>query len=198
MVALMNASPCLSQPLPMLTSAAAVHNLTQAEASRGYPVQMRLTALSFVPRYSSLFAQDGDTGIYVQLEPEQATLPIHPGTLLTVSGVTGPGNFMSIIEHPTVRILGQGRLPAARPVSIEKLSTGVENCQWVEIELSRWKSSARHPIRSCCRCGPWTRSGPTPRVLVSTSQCMFAAWSQRCGPVRPCSSETGGRASVFP
>ena len=111
-----------------------MHKLTQAEASRGYPVQMRLTTLTFRPAFSGLFAQNGDSGIYVQLEPEQATLPIHPGTLLTVSGVTGPGNFRSIIEHPTVRIVGQGGLPAARPVSIERLSTGVENCQWVEIE----------------------------------------------------------------
>ena len=44
-------APAQGPRLATLTSAAAVHNLSQAEARRGYPVELRLTALACLPTW---------------------------------------------------------------------------------------------------------------------------------------------------
>jgi signal transduction histidine kinase len=120
--------------LPTLESAAAVHNLTPEEARRGYPVKVRLIALAYLPAWRALFAHDGISGIYVELKAEQPVLAIRPGTRFDVAGFSGPGDFAPIIERPSVTITGHGGLPVPSRVSLERLSTGAEDGQWVEIE----------------------------------------------------------------
>jgi diguanylate cyclase (GGDEF)-like protein len=54
--------------------------------------------------------------------------------LLDIEGVTGPGEFAPIVDQSSLRILGDRPLPPARPVSLDRLSTGVEDGQWVAFE----------------------------------------------------------------
>ena len=51
-----------------------------------------------------------------------------------IDGISGPGDFASQIDNPQIRVLGQAPLPAPQIVSGEKLVTGVEDSQYVEVE----------------------------------------------------------------
>ncbi len=76
------------------------------------------------------FLQDATGGIFVDnvdgIRPE-------PGTVVEVAGITHPGAYAPIITAPTVRQVGTAPLPAARPVAIERLMSGAEDSQRIEI-----------------------------------------------------------------
>ncbi len=116
-----------------LSTASQIHNLSTEQARQGYPVDLRLIALAYLPTWHALFAHDGVSGIFVEMK-DHPVIPIRPGSRLHVTGVTAPGDFAPIIEQRSVRILTEGPLPAPKPVSLEHLSTAVEDGQWVEIE----------------------------------------------------------------
>jgi signal transduction histidine kinase/DNA-binding response OmpR family regulator len=85
--------------------------------------------------WHGFFAHDGVTGFYVETKDQVLlTAAIHPGSLLDIEGVTGPGEFAPIVDQATLRILGEGAIPAARQVSFDRLSTGAEDGQWVRLE----------------------------------------------------------------
>jgi diguanylate cyclase (GGDEF)-like protein len=127
-----NTSP---EKLPTLTTAKAVHNLTPAESRKLYPVHLRAVCVVCFADWYGFFANDGATGIYVQTKNHvPLTAAIHPGVLLDIEGVTGPGDYAPIVDQSTLRILGEGPIPPARPVSLDRLSTGVEDGQWISFE----------------------------------------------------------------
>jgi signal transduction histidine kinase/DNA-binding response OmpR family regulator len=122
-------------PPPPLTSAHAVHSLTVEEARQHRPVHLaRAIALIYVPKWGDLFICDGTGGVYVALEKGGAALPIRTGTVLDIDGVTGPGDYAPVVVPGRIRVLGEGPVPPAKPSSVEHLSTGAEDGQWVEIE----------------------------------------------------------------
>ncbi len=118
----------------VLTSAHAVHSLTVEHARQQRPVHLRsATALVYLSRWNALFLADQTGGVFVDLT-RFPKIAVHTGSLLEVEGVTGPGDFAPVIVPRKIRLLGEGRLPRGRPSSLEHLSTGVEDGQWVEIE----------------------------------------------------------------
>ncbi len=124
--------------LETLTTAHAAHSLTEEEAARAYPVHIKGVVTYFDrgidPRRIALFVHDETGGIFVAL-PFQPFLPIRPGTLLDITGVTGAGDFAPIVDRPIVKIIGQSHLPDRAPlVSLTHLLTGAEDGQWVEVE----------------------------------------------------------------
>jgi diguanylate cyclase (GGDEF)-like protein len=131
------ASPVQRTPgtLPTLTTAAAVHDLTLEDAKRQYPVHLRGVCVVCFADWHGFFLNDGVSGVYVETKDQKLlTSAIHSGTWLEVDGVTGPGEFAPIVDRSTLRILGEKPLPEARTVSIDRLSTGVEDGQWIEFE----------------------------------------------------------------
>jgi diguanylate cyclase (GGDEF)-like protein len=129
-------APKRASLLPVLTTAAAVHNLTPAEAGRQFPVHLRAAVcVVCFTGWHGFFVSDGATGIFVETRDQiPLTAAIRPGTLLEIEGVTGPGEYAPIVDHSSLRILGKGSIPPARPVSLDRLSTGVEDGQWVSFE----------------------------------------------------------------
>jgi signal transduction histidine kinase/CheY-like chemotaxis protein len=121
--------------LPTLTTAAAVHGLTPGQAKRRYPVRLRAVCVVCFADWHGFFANDGLTGVYVETK-DQALLTdrIHPGTMLEIEGVTGPGEFAPIVDQALLRVVGNGPIPPARHVTLDRLSTAVEDGQWVEID----------------------------------------------------------------
>ena len=83
--------------------------------------------------WHGLFLHDGSTGLYADVQGVPK-LPIRAGSLLDITGVSGPGDYAPIVERCTVRVIGEAPIPAARRVSLDRVSTGVEDGQWVEIE----------------------------------------------------------------
>ncbi len=123
--------------LPVLTTARAAHSLTEEEAARRYPVHLRAVVTYYDPyidaRHGALFIHDASGAIFVAV-PARPVLPMRAGTLIDVSGVSGPGDFAPIIERPSIRVIGKSQLPGAPRVSLTRLLTGGEDAQWVSVE----------------------------------------------------------------
>lgn len=129
------APPAAPAPLPTLTTAKAVHDLTPSQAKLHYPVHLRAVCIVCFADWYGFFVNDGASGVYVQTKNHiPLTAAIHPGVLLDITGVTGPADYAPIIDQSTLRILGESPIPPARPVSLDRLSTGVEDGQWISFE----------------------------------------------------------------
>ncbi len=124
--------------LPTLTTTKAVHTLPFAEAVRGYPVRLQAVVVYYDPyvdpRHGSIFIHDASGAIFVGV-PRRPILPLRAGTLIEVTGVSGPGDYAPIIERTEVRVLRQAELPRTAPrVSLAHMLSGADDGQWVELE----------------------------------------------------------------
>jgi hypothetical protein len=117
-------------PARVLTTAAEVRSLTAAEAEKHYPVKLRGVVTFYDDSLFSRFLQDDTAGIYLQ-----ATNPLalRPGQVVEVEGVTGPGEFAPVISPTSVKVVGEGKLPAPKPATVEELLGGALDSQMVEI-----------------------------------------------------------------
>ena len=123
-----------TQPLPTLTTAEKVHSLSYGEAVKKYPVHLHnAQTLYYNGMLGNLFVRDSTRGVYVDMR-DQAVLPIKIGDLLDIDGITGPGGYATLVDHPSVKIVGHAPLPPAPRYSFDHLLTGMEDSQWVEVE----------------------------------------------------------------
>ena len=129
----------VSTPLPRtMNTARGVHDLPPDEASRAYPVRLRVVVTYYDPyidlRHGAIFAVDATGGVFISV-PGRPILPLKAGTLVDVNGVTGKGDYAPVIAGAQVRVVGQSHLPAnAVQATLTRLLTGALDCQWVEIE----------------------------------------------------------------
>ena len=121
------------ESLPLLTRAEQVRQLSAGQAERAYPVRLRGVVTYFDSESPDLFVQDSTAGIWVDLG-DSAKLSLRAGQLVEVEGVTSAGDFAPQIAKPTVRILGEASLPVARTVTFDRMASGGEDSQWVEVE----------------------------------------------------------------
>ena len=130
---------CLATPLSgltaespdrILTTAAAVRSLSAVEAERHYPVKLKGVVTFYDETLYSRFVQDETAGIY--LRELNSMPPLLPGQEVEVEGVTGPGEYAPVILPTSVKVVGEGKMPAAQPVSLEQLVSGREDSQMVE------------------------------------------------------------------
>jgi len=129
-----SAKPAESR-LPTLTTASAVHNLTTAESLKHYPVHLRAICTVCFVGWHGFFVSDGKAGVFVETKNHfLLTSAIHPGVWLDIVGVTGPGEYAPVVDQSTLRILGEKPLPPAREVAMDRISTGVEDGQWIAFE----------------------------------------------------------------
>jgi diguanylate cyclase (GGDEF)-like protein len=129
--------------LRTLTTAREAHGLSAEEARRHYPVHLRAVVTYFDPTietngmHGGMFIQDATGGIYAifAIDGVWPQGPPLPGTLIDISGTSAPGDFAPVVDHSVIRVIGASHLPLhANPVSLSRLHTGTEDCQWVEIE----------------------------------------------------------------
>ena len=128
----------IASPLPTLTTARVVHSLTVSEARKKYPVHLRAMVTYFEWSYDSrhpvFFIHDATGSIFVMISKSNCP-ELHAGSLIDVTGVTGPGDYAPVIEAAHVRVIGLDSLPRRAPrVSVERILTGAEDAQWVEVE----------------------------------------------------------------
>jgi diguanylate cyclase (GGDEF)-like protein len=131
--------PAKPNALRTLTTAREVHSLTIEEARRPYPVHLRAVVTYFDREgmRGGMFIHDATGGIYAAYAIDGAWPkgPPLPGTLIDISGTSAPGDFAPVVDHSVIRIIGPSHLPLhATPVTLSRLLTGTEDCQWVEIE----------------------------------------------------------------
>lgn len=130
--ALARANATENPPTAPLTDAASVLSLPGEMAGRRLPVTVTGVVTAAEPDWNGqFFVQDATAGIFVenlnQVAPE-------PGDVVAVEGVSHPGAFAPIISAPRWHRLGRAPLPEPKRVPIEKLKTGAEDSQRVEID----------------------------------------------------------------
>jgi PAS domain S-box-containing protein len=120
-----------SPPAGELSTAAQARSLTPQQAAERLPVRLRGVVTFYDEVLYSRFVQDETAGIYLR---EMTNLPaLRPGQVVEVEGVTSPGEYAPIIVPNSVKVVGEGNLPAAKPVSLEQLVSGQEDSQFVEV-----------------------------------------------------------------
>lgn len=135
------AGPVADMPEP-LTRIGDIRSLSRDEAGRQLPV--KVVGVITLRTNSVFFLQDGDQSICVDLSAAVAAKfwrdgpalakRLVPGTKITLDGVTDPGGYVPQIFPRTATILDTVKLPDPRHPPMERLMSGVEDCQWIELE----------------------------------------------------------------
>src|SRR2546421_1670295 len=114
-----------------LQSAAQVRALTVEQAGQHLEVRLKAVVTFYDEGLYSRFVQDETSGIYLQ---EMTNMPdLRPGQLVEIEGQTGAGEYAPIVIPKAVRVVGEGIMPGAKPVSLEQLVSGREDSQFVEV-----------------------------------------------------------------
>ncbi|HEX4265950.1 MAG TPA: histidine kinase [Verrucomicrobiae bacterium] len=114
-----------------LTNAEDVISLPPERAALSLPVVVRGTVTAADPALKGrFFIQDTTGGVFV--DNANGERP-SPGDILEVTGITHPGAFAPIITAPKLVKLGTGPLPTPKSINIERLISGAEDSQRIEI-----------------------------------------------------------------
>src|SRR5262245_4929548 len=121
----------------ILTTAIQILALTHEQATRSIPVLV--TGVVTVAERGwggRFFVQDSTAGVFVDNKkgPQPAA-----GDFVQVSGVSHPGGYAPDIVSPDWKRLGTAPLPEAKPVPVERLVSGAEDGQRIEVSgVVRW------------------------------------------------------------
>ncbi len=114
-----------------LTNAADVLALTMEAARAGVPVSVKgIVTYAETNWNGKFFMQDASGGVYVDSRTQPQPWP---GDVLVVSGISHPGGYAPVIIKPNWKKVGNAPLPKAKPISIDRLMSGAEDSQRVEI-----------------------------------------------------------------
>jgi signal transduction histidine kinase len=114
-----------------LTNAFEVLALSAQDAASGIPVAVKGVVTAAEPDWGGrFFIQDASGGVFVENISSQQPLP---GDWVEVTGSSHPGGYAPIITKPQWKKVGTAPLPKARPVTIERLMSGTEDGQRIEI-----------------------------------------------------------------
>lgn len=117
----------------VLTTAAQVRALTEAEARREIPVRLRGVFIGKAdPEGIAFVIQDETDGIYIQ-GPAALVAEIGRGDLLEIEGVSDPGGFAPYVVAHQIRKIGRGQIPEPTKISLDELNAGQMDAKWVEI-----------------------------------------------------------------
>ncbi len=122
---------CLAGSNDVLTTTAAIHALTPDEAAHGIPLLVTGVVTAAAPEWNGrFFVQDSTGGLWINDTNEPVPVA---GDLLQVSGVSHAGGYSQNVVSSHWKKMGTAPLPDARPVSAERLASGVEDGWRVEV-----------------------------------------------------------------
>jgi signal transduction histidine kinase len=118
---------------PALTTALQVKHLTSEEARSNRAVRLRAIVLYYNQQdFVDLIVHDDTAGIYLA-DTRKKQFHTRPGDVVEVTGVTGAGDYAPVVRVSALRVVGSAPLPAPREVSYERLVSGVEDAEWVQV-----------------------------------------------------------------
>ena len=120
-------------PAVELRTVAAIRQLTVEQTRQKIPVHLQGVVTFFDERLYSHFIQDDTAGIYLQFPTNVGPPALSPGQLVEVTGTCSPGEYAPVVVVDHVQAVGQAPLPAAKVGTYERLASGVEDSQFVEI-----------------------------------------------------------------
>ena len=124
-----------TEELPLLTSARSLHMLSREQAARKYPVEIKGIVLYHDPVWRVMFVHDGRRGFYVDKAKRNGT--ITTGHKVVISGFSDPGGFSPMVVLTDIGKRDKDELfelPEPRYVSMGRILTGAEDCQWLSLE----------------------------------------------------------------
>jgi signal transduction histidine kinase/DNA-binding response OmpR family regulator len=139
-------APPHASRLPTLTRAEQIRQLTQEQASRGYPIHLRAVVTYYDPIGPDLFAngspsdppspdmfvQDSTAGVWV--DAPVGGPRANPGELIEIEGVSEAPDFAPQIGSPRWRVVGRAPMPAPHHPTFERMASTMEDSRWVEVE----------------------------------------------------------------
>ena len=116
-------------------TAAQIRQLSPSEAARNYPVHLRGVLTYAAQNQYFHFIQDNTAGIYfVIADAARTNFPeMKAGDLVEIDGITSPGEYAPIVTPNSIRVLGRGVFPAAKPVTFQDIVSGADDSQFVEL-----------------------------------------------------------------
>jgi PAS domain S-box-containing protein len=127
------AAPVAAAPAQELTTPAAIHALSAAQASGALPVRVRAVVTYVNEDGLYLYVQDGADGIFVDAQ-DAPSPPTHTGDLALIEGVTAPGLFAPQIRLKHLTVVGTAPLPVAPVSGYADLASGKLDCDLVTVE----------------------------------------------------------------
>lgn len=125
-------------PAP-LTRVAEIRMLSREAAAKALPV--KISGVSLWTGLSAVVLDDGEQSIRVSIQPAKGPGSVdfqaedyQPGSHLEIEGVTDPGGYAPVVIPSAIRRIGTLPLREARKVTIDRLLSGSEDGQRVEIE----------------------------------------------------------------
>ncbi len=115
----------------LLTNAAQVLSLSAERAKQKIPVHVVGVVTAAEPGWGGkFFVQDETSGVFIANRGE---FRADPGDVVDVTGETRPGSYAPVIVNPKAKKIGSAPLPEPRRVPIERIMSGFEDGQRVEI-----------------------------------------------------------------
>ena len=121
-----------SNPSTCLTNVQQVRELDPETAGENLPVRISGVVTYYDATLFNLFIQDATAGIFV-LVPHGMSPNIAVGEKIDVEGASSKGDYAPIIKASAIHVLGKAPLPAPHKISLDKLFTGLEDSQWIEV-----------------------------------------------------------------
>ena len=118
-------------PAAVLTNAAQVLALSGEQARQKISISITGVVTAAEPTWNGrFFVQDPTSGVFVNnTNAAQPTV----GDVVHVWGVSHPGGYAPVITKPHWEKLGRAPLPEAKRISVERLMSGAEDSQRVEV-----------------------------------------------------------------
>ena len=110
--------------------------LTLSRERAGQKLSVDLTGVivaKTATRVHQLHDGECSVSIYLELSNDSLSEQMVPGRRVRVTGVTDPGRFAPVVVARGVEDLGQGEVPAAKPVALNQLDLVRYDGQWVEV-----------------------------------------------------------------
>src|SRR6266542_3896041 len=114
----------------VLTNVAAIMSLTHEQATQSIVISITGVVTLAEPAWGGMFfAQDSTGGVFVNNTNTRPAV----GDVVQVIGVSHAGGFAPDIMSPEWKKLGTAPLPEPKPVSVERLMSGAEDGNRVEV-----------------------------------------------------------------
>jgi signal transduction histidine kinase len=149
-------TPASASNQPTLHLAERVRDLSPQEARRHLPVKLRAMVTWSHAETSFTYVQDASGGIRVVNPKWEGIDATRPGTIVTVEGNVGEGDFVPVVTNAVLGRVGYWNLVEAPMITLEQAMTGAEDGRWVQM-----RGFVRHvnPVNGLVRFDLSTSSG---------------------------------------
>jgi len=110
-----------------------VRDLSPQEARRRWPVKLRAVVAWWNPGTPFAYVQDASGGIRVVNPKWEGIDATRPGTIVTVQGEVGEGDFVPVVTNAVLGRVGYWNLVEAPMITLEQAMTGAEDSRWVQM-----------------------------------------------------------------